>query len=225
MARPLDRKRWEKLRDAFLELDGPHTVQAAGAAGVAVRTARKAWNDGIAGQRPIKDIWTEQKARSEAVIDKALESRVRVVADRVEEEWVRAQEVAQLQAASSAGRKLLEAWEDLSELVPQLAERAKDLLAGYVDPAAETTAKTAGDVIDMLGRIVGLGERGVRVLVGVQEALRTHLSDIGRLDNANAKRTKAEAHDTLARAERAIGRAKRRGILGVIDGGDAASTG
>lgn len=232
MAAPMSQKTWETLRDAFVA--GMVAQDAARVAGVSKSSAKRAWSNGVGGRPPIKDM----VAGAQSAVAAAAGEAVREVAARhlatlplddnvkaevgaaIEKEFVRAAEAATLKAAHTASARVMKAWRALAGVVegfmPEVVEKLrKEFADGKLD---------ARDVVVLLDKLTSIGSKAMSLFGSQQDALRTHIADLGKLEEPIATRTKADAAEAVQRAERGVARARRRGIavaLEVIQGGAA----
>ena len=228
----MSQKTWETLRGAFVAGLGPQ--DAAAAAGVSKSSAKRAWADGVGGRPAIKDL----VRAGQSAVAAAAGSAVRAVASKhlaalpmpeevaaevgaaLEREFVRAYEAATLKSAHAASARVMQAWGTLAEVVDRLMPSVVEKLLKEF----EENKLDARDAVALLDRIATIGTKAMAAFGAQQDALRTHVSDLGKLEEPAAKRSKADSVEAVQRAERAVERAKRRGIaLEVIPGGAAGS--
>lgn len=227
MPAPMPQKTWETLRDAFLA--GKSAQDAARAADVSVKSARRAWESGVGGRPAIKDLVTTAPIVAEVVRQAgprvlealpspaAADAMVAHIGAAIEREFARAHEAAALKSAHNITTRLMRSLEDFANKIEIVMPGAADsileaLQAGELKPA---------DAVALLDRLSAIAQRTMALFTAQQAALRTHTSDLGKLEEPVAPRSKAASAETFQRAKRAAERAARRGstALEVIEGG------
>ena len=232
MPAPMPQKTWEKLRDAFLA--GKNAQEAGRAANVSKSTAWRAWENGVGGRPAIKDLVADAQAATSPIVAEvvrqagprvlealpspaAADALVAHIGTAIEREFARAHEAAALKSAHNITTRLMRSLEDFANKIEIVMPGAADsileaLQAGELKPA---------DAVALLDRLSAIAQRTMTLFTAQQAALRTHTSDLGKLEEPVAPRSKAASAETFQRAKRAAERAARRGstALEVIEGG------